>query len=98
MEQKLRGIDISEFNGRIDFAKIKTQVDYVYIRATYGRYGIDKRFKEYVEGCIKNQIPFSFYYYSYATDVKKAEEEVIFFLDTIKEYKENITFPLCIDM
>ena len=98
MEQKLRGIDISEFNGRIDFSKIKTQVDYVYIRATYGRYGIDKRFKEYAKGCLDNQIPFSFYYYSYATDVKKAEEEVNFFIDTIKEYKENITFPLCIDM
>lgn len=95
---KIRGIDISEFNGDIDFKKVKSKVDYVYIRATYGRYGIDKRFKEYAQGCINNEIPFSFYYYSYATDLVKAEAEVNFFLEQIKEYKERLIFPVCIDM
>lgn len=98
MENVLKGIDISEFNGEIDFTKVKKEVDFVYIRATYGRYGIDKKFKEYVEGVIKNEIPFSFYYYSYAVDKDKALEEVKFFLETIKEYKEKVSFPVAIDM
>ena len=98
MENVLKGIDISEFNGEIDFTKVKKEVDFVYIRATYGRFGTDKKFKEYTEAVIKNEIPFSFYYYSYAVDKDKALEEVKFFIDTIKEYKEKISFPVAIDM
>ena len=96
--EKIKGIDISEFNGTIDFKKVKKQVDFVYIRATYGRYGIDKRFKEYAEECIKNEIPFGFYYYSYACDLNTAEDEVEFFLKAILPYKEQMTFPAMIDM
>lgn len=95
---KLSGIDISEFNGDINFKKLKKEIDFVYIRATFGRFGIDKRFKEYVNGCIENEIPFGLYYYSYAVDIKQAEEEVNFFLKMIQNYKEQITFPLAIDM
>jgi len=98
METKLKGIDISEFNGKINFKLLKSEVDYIYIRATYGRFGVDKRFKENVKGAIENNIPFGLYYYSYATDETKALDEVNFFLDTIKEYKDNIIYPLCIDM
>lgn len=98
METKLKGIDISEFNGNIDFKKLKSQVDYVYIRATYGRYGIDKKFLEYTARAIENEIPIGFYYYSYATDEDKALEEVNFFLENIEIFKEKITFPLVIDM
>lgn len=99
MKQKmLKGIDISEFNGNIDFKKLKNEVDFIYIRATYGRYGIDKRFYEYTSEAIKNEIPFGFYYYSYATDETKAEEEVYFFLSQIQQFKDFITYPLAIDM
>lgn len=95
---KLKGIDISEFNGNIDFKKLKKEVDFVYIRATYGRFGLDKRMKEYVEGCIKYEIPFSFYYYSYATNEELASDEVKFFLQAINKYKERLIFPVMIDM
>ena len=96
--EKLKGIDISEFNGDIDFKKVKNEVDFVYIRATFGRFGIDKRFKEYTSECIKNKIPFGFYYYSYAVDIETAKAEVKFFLEQIKEYKELICYPCMIDM
>ena len=96
--EKLKGIDISEFNGNIDFKKVKDQVDFVYIRATYGRFGIDKRFKEYTEECIENNIPFGFYYYSYATTEELAEDEVKFFLQIINKYKEKSSYPCMIDM
>lgn len=96
--EKIKGIDISEFNGTIDFKKVKKQVDFVYIRATYGRFGIDKRFKEYAEECIKNEIPFGFYYYSYAIDMNTAEDEVEFFIKNISKYKNEMCFPAMIDM
>lgn len=95
---KLKGIDISEFNGDIDFKKVKNEVDFIYIRATYGRYGIDKKFKNNVEGCIKENIPFGLYLYSYATSTNKAEEESNNFFEAIKEYKDKMTYPPMIDM
>lgn len=95
---KIKGIDISEFQGDVDFTKVKDEVQFIYIRATYGRFGIDKRFKEYTSKCIENKIPFGFYYYSYATNEDLAEDEVKFFLQNIRKYKEEMTFPAMIDM
>ena len=95
---KLKGIDISEFNGDIDFKKVKNEVDFIYIRATYGRYGIDKKLKNNVEGCIKENIPFGFYFYSYATNVTNADQESLFFLNVISEYKDKMAYPPMIDM
>lgn len=98
MNKVLRGIDISEFNGDIDFKKVKNEVDFVYIRATFGRFGIDKKFREYAKACVENEIPLGFYYYSYATNTEDSITEVEHFLEAVFEFKNNITFPLCIDM
>lgn len=73
-------------------------MDYVIIRATFGRFGEDKKFKQNANGCLQYEIPFTFYYYSYALTEKEATEEVNHFLETIKEYKEKISFPVVIDM
>ena len=73
-------------------------MDFVIIRATFGRFGTDKKFMQNAKGCIENNIPFSFYYYSYALTEKEAEDEVNHFLETIKEYKEKISLPVVIDM
>ncbi len=51
-----RGIDISQWQGKVDFAKVKTQVDFVILREGY-RNTVDPRFFEYVEGCTANDIP-----------------------------------------
>lgn len=68
------------------------------IRASFGRFGVDKKFKDNVLGCIAFNIPFGLYYYSYALSEKEAEEEVNHFVEVTKEYKEKMTFPACIDM
>lgn len=94
----LKGIDISEFNGDIDFMKVKDEVDFIMIRATFGRFGIDNKFEQNVKGCITHNIPFGLYFYSYATDEEKGIEETKFFLERIKPYKDKITFPCVIDM
>ncbi len=97
-ENKIFGIDISEFNGDIDFSKVKEKVDFVMIRATFGRFGIDKKFIKNTNECIKFNIPFGFYFYSYATDIEKVKEEVTFFLQQTKLYHQKASFPYCIDM
>lgn len=98
MKDKLMGIDISEFNGMIDFKKVKEKVDFVIIRATFGRFGVDKKFEYNTSECIKYEIPFGFYFYSYATDEEKMKDEVNFFLEKTKPYHQQATFPFIIDM
>lgn len=93
----MKGIDISEFQGIIDFKKVKEQVDFVMIRASQGKKE-DKLFKKNAEGCIKNDIPFGVYYYSYALNVDYAKDEVSVFLQAIKPYKDYIKYPCVIDM
>ena len=93
----MKGIDISEFNGIIDFNKVSKEVDFVMIRATFGKKE-DKMFRRNAKGCVENSIPFGFYFYSYALNEKEAKEEVSYFLTKVGEYKNDVTFPLAIDM
>ena len=95
----IKGIDISEHNGVIDFNKVKEAgINFVIIRATYGRKKEDKLFIRNVKGCIEAGLPFGLYYYSYAIDEETAIEEVDFFLKTVSKYREYIQYPLVIDM
>lgn len=90
-------IDISTHNGNIDFAKVKPQVKGVMIRVGYGSNGVelDAKFKRNVAECIKHNIAFGFYLYSYATTMESAKLEVKEYLQIIKDYKP--TLPVVID-
>lgn len=95
---KFKGIDISEMNGFIDFEKVSKEVDFVMIRAGYGRYKEDKNFKYNVEECIKYNIPFGIYYYSYALSEEQGKEESKNLLNIIRPYLDKISYPIAIDM
>ena len=59
---------------------------------------IDKKFKRNAEGCMKYNIPFGFYYYSYALNEEEGKEEVQFFIKNIEKYIPFVSFPCFIDM
>lgn len=101
----MKGIDISEFNGIINFDKLKDDVDFVMVRAGFGaRTKLnkpakeDKLFKKNCKELIRVGIPFGVYYYSYALNEQESKDEISFILSIIKEFKEFITFPVAIDM
>ena len=56
-----KGIDVSQWNGDIDWAKVAaSDVDYAIIRCGFGdnlEYQDDAYFQKNVEGCINNKIP-----------------------------------------
>lgn len=71
----LEGIDISKWQGKVDFSKVKTTVDFAILREGY-RKAIDPKFIEYVNGCKANgiQIPGVYHFlYSLSVDDAKAE-------------------------
>ena len=89
------GVDISYHNGNIDFAVLSKNVDFVIIRAGYGQGNIDKKLTDYVAGCNEYDIPYGFYWFSYASTQYEAEREAKFFYDTIHKYKPSL--PLFFD-
>ena len=90
------GIDISHWQGNIDFQKVKEAgVEFVYIRVGRGNgiggeYVIDKKFEKNIEGFNKVGIPVGVYFYSFANSVQDATEEAKWVLQQIKNYDVDL--------
>ncbi len=96
---ELKGIDISEHQGVINFNQVKSQIDFAMIRVGYGdniESQDDKYFKRNADECTRLGIPFGVYLYSYATKVQEAESEAEHTLRLIKGYK--LDYPVFYDL
>ena len=94
----MKGIDVSEHNGIINWEKVKSQIDFAIIRVSYGMKKVDKMAIRNIEECIRLGINFGVYFYSYALYELQVKEEVKLLLDTIRPYKDKILYPVIIDM
>ena len=92
---KKYGIDISAHNGNIDFNKLKEQVDFIILRATWGT-NTDSRFEEYYRECKAHGIPVGAYCYSYSLEAQTGIEEANYMLNLIKG--KQFEYPIYIDM
>ena len=94
------GIDVSEWQGVIDWEKVKAsgKVDFVIIRAGYGRLTsqIDKQFERNYSECKRLGIPCGAYWYSYAESETDAKAEVDACLDIIQGKKFD--YPVYLDV
>ena len=73
---KMKGIDVSSYQGNINWNLVKNNIDFAIIRCGYGdniESQDDKQFMNNVSGCINNNIPFAIYLYSYAKNLKGEE-------------------------
>lgn len=95
---KEKGIDVSKWNGSIDWNKVKASgVDYAIIRAGYGSNTVDPTFKTNIEGAINAGVKVGVYWFSYANSPEKAKIEAQKCLDVISPYKDNISYPVFFD-
>lgn len=72
------GIDVSEFNGDVDFNALKGQIDFAIIRCGYGSDYVNQDDVEYeanVRKCEAAGIPYGVYLYSYARNTEMAQSE-----------------------
>lgn len=97
---KLKGIDVSKHNGKIDWKKVKQDgVKFAMIRMGVGsdlKSQDDPRFEENVKGCESVGIPWGAYLYSYALNTQQAQSELKHALRLLKG--KNPTFPIAFDM
>lgn len=84
MSKTFKGIDVSTFQGDIDWGKVKSQIDFAIIRAGYGKNNIDDKALKNVRGCEANGIPFGLYWFSYAYTVEMARNEAKYLLNFIE--------------
>lgn len=95
------GIDLSSFQGNVDFKKIKKAgVEFVMIRVggTKGidtDYFVDTQFKHNIEQANKYGIDAGIYFYSYAASVEDARKDAKWVLKQIKKY--DIQLPIAFD-
>lgn len=96
------GIDVSTFQGSIDWTQVKKAgVDFAIIRVGLrgwgtGAVGQDARFLENIKGATAAGVDCGVYFFSQAITTAEAVEEANFVLNAIKPYK--LTYPIVIDM
>ena len=73
---QVKGIDVSKYQGDIDFNVLKnTDIKFVIIRAGWGQNNIDGKFKRNIEECNRLGIPCGVYWFSYALNPTQAKAE-----------------------
>lgn len=97
MKAVAKGIDVSTFQGTIDWEKVKADgVKFAIIRGGYGRHGIDERFEQNYKNAKKAGVPVGVYHYSYATTVANAKEEAALVLSYLKG--KQFEYPVVFDI
>ena len=90
----VKGIDVSEFQGKIDWNKVKSDgIKYAILRCGFGMditSQDDRYFKYNMEQCEKLGIPFGVYLFSYANTVEKSRSEAEHTLRLIKGHKLSL--------
>ena len=90
----LKGIDVSTYQGNVNWEKVKPNIDFAIIRCGYGsdiKEQDDDKFARNVAECEKLNIPFAVYLYSYATTEEMVDSEVAHALRLIGNHK-----PFCV--
>lgn len=98
MEVKASVIDVSKYNGSINWNKVETNA--VIIRLGYRGYGsgkcvLDDAFATNIKGADKAGIPIGLYFFTQAITVAEAKEEANFVLNNIGKYE--VSYPIYID-
>lgn len=95
------GIDVSKWNGEIDWNKVKgAGVEFAIIRAGYrgsktGALVEDPCFKANMKGAAENGIPVGVYFFTQAVNEVEAVEEASAVIELVREFE--LAFPIFID-
>ena len=101
VEKEVEGIDVSSFQGDIDWEKVKAAgTDFAIIRCgfrnlTNDEIHVDSKFHYNISEANRLEIPVGVYFYSTAINEKEALEEASFVLNLIKDY--DVIYPVVYD-
>ena len=83
-ELKYEGIDVSDWQGYIDYSQVKNSgIEVVYIKASQGNNIKDPYFEINYENATANNLKVGFYHFLTATTIEEAEQQATFFASII---------------
>ena len=93
-----KGIDVSNYQGKIDWAKVKADgIDFVIIRAGWGKTNVDPKFRANIEGAVTAGLNVGVYWFLYA----KNENDIVLnakkCADVIEPYRKQINLKVWAD-
>lgn len=96
------GIDVSVYQGEIDWQKVADAgIDFAIIRVGYRGYGSegkmmpDKYYTQNIQGALEAGLDVGVYYFSQAITVEEAREEAAYVIEQVKDY--DLTYPVVFD-
>ena len=96
------GIDVSAFQGKIDWEKVKASgIEFAIIRLGYRGYGKagklveDEYAKENLKGATEAGLAIGAYFFSQALDIEEADEEIEYMLKILGDYE--LDMPIILD-
>ena len=95
----LKGIDVSHYQGNINWEKVKPQIDFAILRMGLGDdipSQDDKQFERNYAECVRLGIPFAVYFFSYAVNKAKVAKEIAHIKRLLNGKKINA--PVYIDV
>lgn len=99
-----RGIDVSKFQGNINWEKVKSDdVDFAFLRCGFrgyetGKIVEDETFEDNIKACNEFGIDVGCYFFTEAKNEAEAIEEAEFVLDLLEEYEVEVQLPIVIDV
>lgn len=89
------GVDVSECQGTIDFAKVKNAgISFMCLRATKKNGSVDKTFEPNLKGCMDYGLDYSCYKYAYAKTHDEARIEADGVINLLKDRKMPIWYDM----
>jgi len=95
------GVDVSKYQGNIDWAAVKgAGVNFAILRLGYRGYGngklvMDSTFYRNLQGCLDNDIDVGVYFFSQALNYAEGAEEAEYVMNALANY--SITYPIVFD-
>ena len=96
----MKGIDVSQHNGAIDWPKVKKAgIEFAIVRAGYGRFRnqTDKLFAQNAQGALDAGLHLGAYWFSYALTPDEAREEASLCSEVLAPYRGRLEFPVYFD-
>ena len=91
----MKYIDVSEWQGVIDWEKVKPNIDGAILRAGWGKNNLDRRFAYNASECNRLGIPCGAYWFSYAKTAEEAKNEALYLIRAVSPYRMEL--PLAFD-
>lgn len=92
----IQGIDVSFYQGIIDWAAVKASgIQFAILRAGYGLGNVDEQFNRNARECNRLGIPFGVYWFSYAYTEAGARQEADYCIQVIKDFE--VQYPVAFD-